>query len=272
MRVVTITGDHPRHGYFVRQVAESGLLAGTIVEQRESFSPEAPEDLSTRLAALFRMHFDRREAAEQCFFGGVVLDGVADTPALTVSRESLNGPDTVAFLKSVEPDLILSYGCHMLKPPVLACARSYAWNVHGGLSPWYRGVATHFWPSYMLEPQMTGMTLHETTDQLDGGAIVHQTGVEMVRGDGLHDLACRALQSFADEMPAFLRQVSQVPEPVTGIAQRTTGRLWTVATWRPEHLVVIYDHFEDRIVDRVLDGEIAGRKPLLVTVATPAPD
>ena len=272
MRVVTITGDHPRHGHFVRRVAESGLLAGTIVEQRESFAPEPPEGLSTRLAALFRMHFDRRAAAEERFFGDAALDGVSDIPALTVSRDSLNGPDTVAFLESVEPDLILSYGCHMLTPPVLDCARSYAWNVHGGLSPWYRGVATHFWPSYMLEPQMTGMTLHETTDQLDAGGIIHQTGVELVRGDGLHDLACRALLAFADGMPAFLQQVSQAPEPVTGIAQRTTGRLWTVASWRPEHLTVIYDHFEDRIVDRVLDGELAGREPQLVTVATPAPD
>ena len=35
-------------------------------------------------------------------------------------------------------------------------------------------------PSYMLEPQMTGMTLHETTEHLDAGGIVHQTGVELV--------------------------------------------------------------------------------------------
>jgi hypothetical protein len=32
------------------------------------------------------------------------------------------------------------------------------WNIHGGLSPWYRGAITHFWPSYMLEPQLTGMS------------------------------------------------------------------------------------------------------------------
>ena len=135
--------------------------------------------------------------------------------------KALNGPDTIAFLTAVGPDLILSYGCHKLSPAVLACTGRYAWNVHGGLSPWYRGVTTHFWPSYLLEPQMTGMTLHETTDQLDGGAILHQTGVDMVSGDGLHDLAARAVQGFADDLPAFLRDVSQAPSPVTGIPQRT---------------------------------------------------
>ena len=148
---------------------------------------------------------------------------------------------------------------------MLACAQHNAWNVHGGLSPWYRGVATHFWPSYMLEPQMTGMTLHETTDQLDGGAIIHQTGVDLVRGDGLHDLAARAVQGFADSLSGLLAEVAGAPKGLSGMPQTTAGRLWTTEMWRPEHLVVIYDHYEDRIVDRVLDGELAGRTPMLVS-------
>ena len=154
---------------------------------------------------------------------------------------------------------------------MLARARRYAWNVHGGLSPWYRGVATHFWPSYMLEPQMTGMTLHRTTDQLDGGAIIHQSGVDLVRSDGLHDLAARAVQGFADGLPDLLKHVAAAREPVTGTPQTTVGRLWTVEMWRPEHLVVVYDHYEDRIVDRVLDGALVGREPKLVSVMTGGP-
>ena len=31
----------------------------------------------------------------------------------------------------------------------------------------------------MLEPQFTGMTLHETTQQIDGGDIIHQTGIKI---------------------------------------------------------------------------------------------
>ena len=270
MRIVTITGDHPRHGYLVRQVAESGLLAGTIVERRESFEPQPPDGLSNRLSALFTLHFNRRTEAEAHAFGDAALTEVAGIRSLQVELDSLNGPGTIAFLKEIGPDLILSYGCHRLEPPVLACARLYAWNVHGGLSPWYRGVATHFWPSYMLEPQMTGMTLHETTEQLDAGGIVHQTGVELVRRDGLHDLAARAAKGFADGLPDFLGHVADAPEPVSGIPQTSTGRLWTVRAWRPEHLVVIYDHYEDRIVDRVLDGELEGREPKLVSVANSA--
>ena len=38
---------------------------------------------------------------------------------------------------------------------------------------------------------MTGMTLHETTDFLDGGEIIFQTASSMVRVDTLHRLAAR---------------------------------------------------------------------------------
>ncbi len=269
MRVVTITGDHPRHAHLVHQAAASGLLAGTVIERREAFVPQPPDGLSKRLSALFTLHFNRRAEAEDRAFGGTGLTPLEGVPAHRTDAEGLNGPDTLAFLKQVRPDLILSYGCHKLAAPVLACAGRYAWNLHGGLSPWYRGVATHFWPSYMLEPQMTGMTLHETTDQLDGGAVIHQTGVELVRGDGLHDLAARAVQGFADGLPDLLQQVAEAPEPMSGTPQRTAGRLWTAEMWRPEHLAVIYDHYEDRIVDRVLDGTLAGREPKLITATGP---
>lgn len=271
MRIVTVTGNHPRHAYLVHKVAASGHLAGTIIEQRESFVPQPPDGLSHRLSALFTLHFNRRAEAEERFFGGTALKPIVGLPAHTVDPDNLNGADTLAFLDELAPDLILSYGCHKLAEPVLARARRYAWNVHGGLSPWYRGVATHFWPSYMLEPQMTGMTLHRTTDQLDGGAIIHQTGIDLVRGDGLHDLAARAVQGFADGLPDLLKHVAGAREPVTGTPQATAGRLWTVEMWRPEHLVVVYDHYEDRIVDRVLDGELVGREPKLVTVMPGGP-
>lgn len=46
--------------------------------------------------------------------------------------------------------------------------------------------------------------------------------------------------------------------------QPTTGRIWTAAMWRPEHLTVIYEQYQDQIVDLCLDGEIVGKTPRLI--------
>lgn len=265
MSVVFISGDHPRHTCLAVRLEKAGLLSGWVRETREAFEPQPPDGLNRHLDTLFRLHFRRRAEAEDAFFGAVAADALHIAPRLDVAREDLNSGAVHRFIATLSPDLILSYGCHKLCPATLALA-PLGWNTHGGLSPQYRGVITHFWPSYMLEPQMTGMTLHETTDALDGGAIIHQTGVAMVAGDGLHALAARAVRSYADDLPRVLAaSLGQSARP-RGIAQRGTGRLWTSQMWRPEHLTLIYETYDDRMVDRVLDGTLEGREPALISI------
>jgi len=262
MSIVLITGDHPRHSHLVRLLAEAGFVSGWVREMRESFEPEPPANLTDDMKALFRLHFRRRAEAEEEFFGS---SRMADVPTLGVSRADLNGTKVLKFLNDRAPKLVLSYGCHKLSSATRDACGAVFWNTHGGLSPEYRGVTTHFWPSYFLEPQMTGMTLHETTDALDGGGIIFQTSGSMVRGDGLHQLAARTVKDYAAQLSDQLAKVNFLDLP-SGKTQTNSGRLFMSSDWRPEHLLNIYRHHEDRIVDQILDGKLAGRLPNLVSV------
>ena len=101
--------------------------------------------------------------------------------------------------------------------------------------PFYRGAGPHFWPSYLLEPQMTGVSMHDLTDAIDGGAVVHQSVGVLTRGDGLHELSCRATSGFAAELPEVLvRAFDGRLMPLQ--PQKTTGRLWRSVDFRPAHL------------------------------------
>lgn len=264
MRVLFLTGSHPRHFAMARAVACTGMLTGLVLEEREPPVPAPPAGLPAATAALFRRHFRERAASEARFFGAPGRDAaLGHVDMLTVARDELNGPLVWDFIDRHRPHLLLSYGVHRLLPETLEHAPGRTWNIHGGLSPWYRGVITHFWPSFLLEPQMTGMTVHETTDAIDGGAIVHQNAADLVRGDGIHDLACRAVAGLAAELPELLLRLDEgrLAPPVR---QKTTGRIWRGEDWRPAHLHPIYDLYGNRVVDRCLDGEFAGRAPRLV--------
>lgn len=262
MSIVFLTGDHPRHAYMAARVAASGLLAALVVEAREQHLPIQSDGLPHGQSALFARHFSERAEAERHFFGGQVAWPAV--PTLHVGADTLNSPKTIDFVKAAAPALVLSYGVHKLEAAFLCkCSSALLWNIHGGLSPWYRGVITHFWPSYLLEPQMTGMTVHELTQDIDGGGIVHQSVAPLVAGDGLHQLACRAVRSLGQELPELLRLLArndlQPPR-----AQKTSGRIWRTADWRPAHLHLIYEVYGNRIVDRQLRGEFAGQMPRLV--------
>ena len=261
MKVVFLTGSHPRHARMARAIADAGVLAGLVIEQREVFVPEPPADIPSATRKLFVEHFSGRDNAESKFFGDAKIP---DVPTLNIEMEVLNQPSTVDFINSMVPDLVLSYGVHKLTPATLQGIHApLKWNIHGGLSPWYRGVVTHFWPSYMLEPQMTGMTVHQLTKDIDGGDVIHQSLAELVRGDGVHDTACRAVQSLCDDMKTLMEIVTSgnIRAPV---GQTTTGRIWRSADWRPAHLHSVYELYGNRVVDHYLNGELGHAEPKII--------
>ncbi len=263
MSICMITGNHPRHKYLVNELITTGLVSCWVAESREEFVPSAPVGLDQKLSELFDFHFSERARIESEIFGAV-KDPSLHVPTLTVEKDNLNSDRTIKFINDHSPSLVLSFGCHKISDNLIAQVNARFWNTHGGLSPEYRGVTTHFWPSYFLEPQMTGITLHETTDSLDAGGIILQTSAPMVRGDTLHRLAARNLEHYASELTSRLvsLDLSSLPE---GIKQKKYGKVFMSADWRPEHLLIIYEIHNDKIVDYVLDGKIAGREPNLVS-------
>jgi len=256
---LTATGSHPRHAYIARKLQATGALAALIIEEREAHIPEVPPDIPKATQKLFTHHFQRRNQAEALFFASAELP---TTETLRTTQEQLNGPEVQAFIRRIKPDLLLTYGVHILSTDTLACAPGERWNIHGGLSPWYKGAITHFWPSYLLEPQMTGMTIHDLTSDLDAGPIVHQNTAALVRGDGLHELACRAVSGLADELPKLLN-IGPNLEEIKKSHPRTTGRVWRSTDWHPSHLHLIYDMYDDHIVDYHLDGQLSDKTAVI---------
>lgn len=262
-KICLITGDHPRHKFFANRLIESNMVSCWVLEKREILVQTPPTGVDGNLKRLFIHHFRERDEVENSVFAQI--QNREEVPTLKVNIDELNSEDTIRFVQNYNPNLVISYGCHKLHQKFRDNINARFWNTHGGLSPEYRGVITHFWPSYFLEPQMTGMTLHETTDFLDAGALIFQTAAPMVYGDTLHRLAARNIEIFADQIKYKLKDLdfSQLP---LGITQKSYGRVFMARDWRPEHLKLIYEVYEDSIVDAVLNGEIIGRDPKLFKV------
>lgn len=260
MKIVFITGNHPRHAFLARALAKTGYLETIIVEEREHFVPLPSENINDDLKKLFIHHFDERERVELQMFNTVEWPNVNIN---MISKDELNSEKIRKILKDNSPDLLMTYGCHMLTDETLQSVQGEKWNCHGGLSPWYRGAITHFWPSYMLEPQMTGMTIHELTQQLDAGDIVHQCAARLIRGDTLHQLAARAVMQLGEELPFLISKLIEKKGKLIKKPHSTSGMLWLGSKWRPEHLKIVYEQFNDKIVDAYLDGNLENKSPNL---------
>lgn len=263
-KVVLMCGSHMRHLYIAEKFLKEDRLAALVIEEREDFVPQPPEELCQRDKDNFILHFAKRDEAEQKFFGGVDREKLlSSVPVLQIQMEELNSEKTIAFIKKANADMLVTYGVHMVSNDVISCYEGRAFNIHGGLSPWYRGNTTLFWPFYFLKPNYAGMTIHRLTQKLDGGEILHHSVPTLEYGDKMHEVACKAVAKVAEDICKILECRDNGVEFECS-PQKSAGKLFLGKDWTPQTLRVIYELFEDKIVDMYLDGEFEKDEPVLV--------
>lgn len=256
MKILWIGGSHPRHLYYINKIARDYPIAAALIQKRESMLPAPPTGLQGLAKGLWHQHFQERDEAEYRYFGN---QSYPDTNILEVLPENLESDKAVMFVKAYDPDIVLIFGCGMIRGELAKVLPEMTINLHLGLSPRYRGAATLFWPFYFLEPQWAGCTFHKIVHEPDAGDILHQCRPVLRRGDGIHDVACKAVVHAAGEMRRLLYNYPQWKFR----KQTSTGKNFLASDFKPQHLYMIYDKYDNDIVDHYLDGELPGREPKL---------
>ena len=266
MEFTLITGDHIRHLYLADYLCRKGYKINWIIEKRENQVPSANKNLTKDLKILFKKHFLRREIAEKKFFG----KNSGQLAKKKIKNKFIIKPfnynqNTLKILENFKNKNLLTYGCSILNDDILKLFKGYKWNIHAGLSPKYRGAATHFWPSFFLEPEYTGMTLHTLSSRIDGGNIFHQTSIKLNKNYGIHDNSCQAVKEFIFDLPKVINFVSKSHKKILGIKQRNKGILWTQKMWKTSTLNFIYDVHKDKINQYCIRNKII-KKPKLLSI------
>jgi len=260
MNILGISGNHPRHLYYLNTIHKTFPLAGMILEERENMVPEPPLDISEHDQNNFITHFQKRDIAESYYFRNREFP---DCPTLKLETKNLNSQKTVDFVKRVKPDLVLIFGSGMIREPLLSALPHNTINLHGGLSPRYRGAATLFWPFYFMEPMYAGCTFHYIVSEPDAGGIIHQTTPPLDVTDGIHDVGCKAIIAATADMIKLLDIFNRKGEWQV-FKQKGFGRNFLRSDFKPEHLKVIYGIFGDNMVKYCLEGKLSASKPILV--------
>ncbi|MGQ7843335.1 formyl transferase [Granulosicoccus sp. 3-233] len=129
-----------------------------------------------------------------------LLEPGSDSPLMPggsrrVHLPSHNGPECEAILDADRPDVIVVYGTAIIRENIFGKAGIITLNMHTGLSPWYRGDSTLFWPVYFNEPEKLGVTVHQLVESVDGGAIAATAAVDYARGDREAELFAKGVRA-----------------------------------------------------------------------------
>jgi methionyl-tRNA formyltransferase len=258
MKIAWIGGDQRRHLYYINEIAKVFPIVGGIMQQRES-GPEPTVRLSKIDQDNMTRHFAARRQAEEVYYGS---QEVPTFPILKVNKDTLNDWTTANYIKDLHPDLVLVFGPGMIREPLVAALPKDTFNLHLGLSPRYRGAATLFWPFYMLEPNWAGTTLHRIISTPDGGSIIHQSVPDLDPIDGIHDVACKALMKATEDI---IRLLKMYPNWKEFPQKPEAGKNFLESDFKPQHLRMIYNTYDNNIVKKYLEGEIVSKAPQLKT-------
>jgi phosphoribosylglycinamide formyltransferase-1 len=143
-------------------------------------------------------HFQSRKQVEMDFFSDLVHQSNLNKTK-QIKCLDINTNDIIQYAKSLEVDLVITFGCSILKDPWFEFFQNSILGIHLGISPYYRGSGTNFFPFVNNELGAVGYTLMNLNEGVDTGNIIHQSYANMIHGDSIHTIGTRLMRKmFSD--------------------------------------------------------------------------
>jgi folate-dependent phosphoribosylglycinamide formyltransferase PurN len=250
-RIALLTSGNLRHRWVAARLAQLAELVCVVSEAK----PQQNAGATIAEAAEMRGYFAARDLAERRWFGDAPdhFSQVA-TEAWTMPWQGANSPEVFERLMAAEIDRLFLFGSSIIREPLLSNFQGRIVNMHLGLSPYYRGSATNYWPLVDGVPECVGVTIHHATAIVDGGGILAQARPDPTPADDVHDLGCKTIMAGAK----LLQQIAQWPVPLPdGVRQTCAGKLCRRADFSIDSLRQVQALMEQHLLSEYLSEKAA---------------
>lgn len=231
LRLMILCGQSPRHLHVANRLCTAGDVVAIVHEEgRELGFKTFLRKLRPRvlIPKIWRWLRDRPRYAnsnEAEFFFPAGTPHL-DRPELVRRCPHINHPDVLRWLDELQPDLVCVFGTSLIRGKLLRGGKLGIVNLHGGLSPEYRGADCTFWALHNGEPEKVGCTLHYINAGIDTGSLIAHVCPAVHPDDDELKLFWRAVRDSAD---AYVELVQRLAAGEGfGVAQTGKGALYQV--------------------------------------------
>jgi phosphoribosylglycinamide formyltransferase 1 len=254
MRAILLTSTFRRHVFVANTAAASCDLVG-VWQEEKTFRPERyARDAQDQL--IIERHFADRDASEERYFSSASEVRI-DRGALhrTVPAGACSDPAEVALMAATRPDVVLVFGTGILRDALLSEFGGRIINIHLGVSPYYRGAGTNFWPLVNRQPEYVGATIHYLDAGIDTGPIIAHARPCIESADGPHDVGNKTIVAAAQML---LRAASaHVAGAARAVPQWEGGRLYQRKDFNADAVRALYRNFETGMIHEYLAARTA---------------
>ncbi|MFA6416210.1 MAG: formyl transferase [Candidatus Paceibacterota bacterium] len=205
MKILICTSNATRHRFVANLLGEAAEEALIISECRKHDTAEN-ENLETANPLIAKSLNERFETEERFFVGNESFR----FPVIPILWKEINLPKLYEIVKKFSPDMIFVYGSSIIKEPFVSILEpGKTINMHLGLSPYYRGSGTNFWPFVNRELEYVGATLLHLDPGIDTGDIIAHVRPKIEKDDNVHTLGCKTIRDGAFGLVRLLKIVKE---------------------------------------------------------------
>ncbi|MFQ5462593.1 MAG: formyl transferase [Phycisphaerae bacterium] len=269
MKIGILTSIETRHQYFAQRLGEA-LDVVAVAYEETGYAPSkmVGTDLTRDETKIVLHHFAERTRMEELMLGQPAgfLDETETRRVRFLKPGELNTESTLSWLRDAQVACLVVYGTNLIKPPLLGAWPERTVNLHLGLSPYYRGTATNFYPLVNGEPQYVGATIHLIDEGIDSGPILRHVRPEIVDDDMPHTIGCKAIIAGVDAMIDSLRALEQGSLKPVAQWEEPSAKVYLRKDYHPRHVVQLYQKLKEGLIPRyVKNGPPTSRVPKLVS-------
>jgi phosphoribosylglycinamide formyltransferase 1 len=249
--IIILTSDFLRHTYLRKSIALNNnikvIKSYCEVKSREIYKNiEKNNNDKSQL-----LHIELRGQSEKDFFQPFVDLTPDYSNPVYINKGDINSDSYVEEIIKLNPDFILAYGCSIIKPPLIKHFKNKFLNVHLGLSPYYRGSGTNFFPFVNNEPEYVGATFMYIDEGIDTGDIIHQVRAEIHYGDSIHQIGNRLISKVAYTYIDIINnfdKLNNIKQP----NNKKDGLYFKSSDFTPKSVEIMYENFENGLVSRYI--------------------
>ena len=263
--IIILTSNSLRHNYFKTVFAQEIDInvVKTYVEYSGFESNLLHKFQTTDINDINKLHFCSRHNTEIEFFGDIVSLIDDNSNSKYINKGEINNPDIIDEVISLNPDMIITYGCSILKKVLISSFPNKIINVHLGISPYYFGSGTNFHCLVNNELQFEGYTFMYIDEGIDTGEIIHQRRATFFPFDNPHQVGTRLIKDMTKDFVKLIKNFDKIKK--IKVKNKYIGKTYKNKDASIEKTKKLYQNFKDGCVFQYLSikDEIDAKYPLI---------
>jgi methionyl-tRNA formyltransferase len=195
-KIILLTGNEQRHLYSACFLSSQKNIDLKLVVHESNI--KLKENVLYKKDPDFKRHINLRSKTENLFFKKFIKKNNKYN-FISIKNEKINDEKIINLIKKENFDYIIAYGCSIVAQEFINQFRGKFFNIHLGLSPYYKGSGTNFFPFVNKELQFCGSTIMQISKKIDGGKIIHQIRPDFNKNDNIHTIGNKIIKkTFVD--------------------------------------------------------------------------